>query len=89
MTARVGILRTEGRTKGIHITERHGKRFDMQLSGNRQKCFLPKEILLIIGIISGCRLKHFTGTLTIISRNDRCMYVYKALILEKFMNRHG
>ena len=49
---------------------------------------LAKEVLFIVGILSGRHGKGLAGTLSIIAGDDRRMHIDKALILEKLMDRH-
>ena len=48
VTLSVGILRTEGRTKGIDIAEGHGEVLGVQLTGHRQAGLLAEEVLTVI-----------------------------------------
>ena len=96
MALGVGLLGTEGRSKGIYLAKGHGHTFRFQLAGNSQAGGFSKEIL---GIIDGTVLverrvyrvqggypEHFTGALTVAGSNQRGMAVDKAPLVEEFMD---
>src|SRR5260370_5013227 len=44
MAARLGLLRAEGRTEGIHLAQCHGRGFNVELAGLRQKRFFVEVV---------------------------------------------
>jgi hypothetical protein len=50
VTGGIGVLCTEGRTKGVDITKRHSIGFTLKLTGNGEVCTLTEEVLRKINL---------------------------------------
>ena len=96
MSCCVGILCSEGRTKGIYILEGKGKGLNIKLSRYGKVCRMTIEILAVVYLsvlckrkivhIKSCYLEHLSGTLTVTTCDDGCMYIYEIPLLEELMN---
>ena len=99
MTGRIGIFRTECRTKGINIFKCLCISFAIELSAYGQIGLFAKEIPAVINAaifvfrhiiqIQRGNLEHFSGTFTVTSGDQWCMNIYKFTLLEKFVNCIG
>jgi len=99
VTLGVGILRTEGRTKGIDIAEGHGEVLGVQLTGHRQAGLLAEEVLTVIHLtvlrlgdvvqVQRGHLEHLAGALAVAGGDDGGLCVDKAAILEELVDGVG
>jgi hypothetical protein len=53
--ARVGVLRAEGGTEGVHVLQSHGEVFSLELTGHRQVGLLGEEVLGVVHLAGGGR----------------------------------
>ena len=96
VTRRIGVLRTECRSKCINSPQSSSSQFTFQLSGNRQTGLFAKEIIIInnrsvfiflqIIKILGSNLEHLSRTFTIGCCDNRCMKIEKTTFMEKLMD---
>ena len=96
MTGGVGVFCSESRSKSINVAECLSIGFTVQLSAYCKVCLFSKEILSVINLsvviyrrilrIQSGNTEHFSCSLTVASCDQRCMDIYKASLLEKFMD---
>ena len=96
MARGIGVFGAECGAESIDISQAHGIHFAVELSGNSQVRFLAEKVLRIVNpavfgtgnIIQVKRsdLKHFAGTLTVGTGNQRRMDVAKTAVMEKLVN---
>ncbi len=96
MAGRIGILRAEGRAKGVDILKGHRVSLPIELAADRQVGRLAKEILgkihtalCILGHIlqiEGRHLEHLPSALAVAPGNQRRMHIDKIPFLEKFVD---
>ena len=99
VTGSVGVLRPEGRSKGVDVLEGHGEGLAVQLAAHRQVRRFSEEVLgevhrAVLGLgyiakIHRGNLEHLSGTLTVTAGNQRCVHIDKIPLLEKFVDRVG
>ena len=99
MTCRIRILRTEGRTEGVDITERHRVGLALELARNREVRALAEEVLGEVHLtrlgergilhIQGGDAEHLARAFGIRGRDDGGVHIHKAAIVEEGMDRIG
>ena len=99
MALGIGLFRTEGRSKGVHLAEGHRHAFGLQLAGNRQRCVLLEEVLAVVNsaiLCTGqilwvqCRDgKHLACPFAVAPGDERRVGIDKAIFIEEFVNRIG
>ena len=96
MAGRKTVFRAEGWTERVHVAKRHGKDFRVQLSGNRKRHGLGKEILGIIHLsfrragrirhVQRGYLEHFACAFAIAAGDQGRVHIQKALVMEETMD---
>ena len=95
----VGVLGAERRPEGVHVAERHGEVFGVELAGDREARALAEEVLGVIDLSVRCArrvidiergdLEHLAGALAVRAGDDGGVHVHKAAALEKLMHGGG
>ena len=94
----VGILCTEGRTKGIDSAESRCSKLTLELSAHRKRCLLSEKVVIIlylavlvllqvVEVLCG-NLKHLSGSLAVARRDDRRMEIEESMLMEICMYCH-
>ena len=96
VTRRIGVLRTECRSKCINSPQSSSSQFTFQLSRYRQTGLFAKEIIIInnrsvfiflqIIKILGSNLEHLSRTFTIGCCDNRCMKIEETTFMEELMD---
>src|SRR5262249_42536378 len=94
---RVRVLRAEGRTEGVDVTERQGEDLALELAAHREVGGLTKKILRevdrAVGLsrrireVEGGDAEHRPRSFAVRSGDDRRVYVDEAPFLEKLVDR--
>ena len=97
VTLGVGNLRSEGRTEGVDIAERHCEVFAVELTGNGEVGAFSEEVLgeidlAVLGAgqiveVKGGDSEHLTCALAVRARDDGGVDIDKAALPEKLVNR--
>ena len=92
----IGVLGTEGGTKGVNLTKRESTQLTLQLTRHGQCSLASKEVLRVINLtvlalghivqVESCNIEHSTCALAVRSGNQRGVPIVEALVVEELMN---
>ena len=98
MARRVGILCTERRPESVNGSQGRGTQLTFQLPGYGQRSRLAEEIVGIVYLplvvflqvieVLRSHLEHLSGSFAVAGRNNRCMEIEKAVLMEVTMDGH-
>ena len=96
MSCSIGVLGSESRPEGVHVSKRQGKSLRFQLSAYGQASFLAEEVFTVVDLalfcswrilhIQGGDSKHLSSAFTVAARYDRRVDIDKVVILEELVN---
>ena len=94
----IAVLCTEGRTKGIDLTECHSCQLALQLTRHGKTGLLAEEVVGVVDLalivffevveVFGCHLEHLSCTFTVRSGNDWSMEIEETVLVEVVMDCH-
>ena len=93
----IRVLSSERRAKGVDLSQSHGGKLALQLTGDGKIGLLTEEVLAVvyftllstgrIGYIQRRHLEHLPGSLSIRGSDQRSVEVDKPLVVEVLVNR--
>ena len=96
VTWRIGVLCTEGRTKGVDLTQCRSSQFAFELTGNGERRHLSEEVVIVddgtilvlleVVEILGGHLEHLACAFAVAGSDERRVEIIEAVLVEVLVN---